>query len=381
LLVRDATAVERAERCVRDRGVAHHAAPDAVADFAPYAMTEFIGRASSVLALNDAVDRLRQSRSTVLVRGETGTGKELVARALHFDGNNRSAPFIPLHCGAIAPELVESGLFGHEKGAFTGAQQSRDGLFRAADGGTIFLDEIAEMSLAVQVKLLRVLQRGEIRPVGSNQLHIVDVRIIAATNRDLGEMVRLGRFREDLFYRLQVVQLDLPPLRERIDDLPLLLEHFLRRANVRHGRQQPVTGVSRGALERLLAYAWPGNVRELEHVVEGAFALGCGQVLQEENLPEHIVLGRSSHEARASPRSPRLPRAVRSVPMLPVADVAAVDAAAEDEVPDFQELRRTAERQAILQALRQTQGDKVAAAGLLGMSRSTFYRRLQAYRL
>ncbi|MGK0204576.1 MAG: DNA-binding NtrC family response regulator, partial [Planctomycetota bacterium] len=227
LLLRDVTGERRIERGIADRALLEMLPePTKESPESVYRMTDFMGDAQSIASITGSVARLREKRATVLIYGESGTGKELVSRALHFDGRHRNAPFIPLHCGAISPELVESELFGHEKGSFTGAQSAHEGLFRAADGGTIFLDEIAETSPSVQVKLLRVLQRGEIRPVGANQSRIVDVRIIAATNRDLLELVREGKFREDLYYRLEVVTLHLPPLRERIDDLQLLAEHF-----------------------------------------------------------------------------------------------------------------------------------------------------------
>ncbi|MBX3462185.1 MAG: sigma-54-dependent Fis family transcriptional regulator [Planctomycetes bacterium] len=323
-----------------------------------YTMTGFIGRAPAIDELAAKVARLRQIRSTVLIHGETGTGKELVARALHFDGAHRSAPFIPLHCGAIAPELIESELFGHERGAFTGAERSREGLFRAADGGTIFLDEIAEAPPSVQVKLLRVLQRGEIRPVGASQPLLVDVRILAATNRDLLQLVHEGRFREDLFHRLEVVTLHLPPLRQRLEDLPRLVEHFLAVGNRRHDRlAEPVRAVSQGAMERLLAYPWPGNVRELKNVVERAVALGVGETLHVEDLPAHVVRGEPAASAAV------------------VAGGAA--APAPTSLAGLRRERAAAERQAILQALRDRGGDKVAAAQQLGMARSTFYRRLK----
>jgi two-component system response regulator HydG len=344
-----------------------------------YAMSEFVGRSAAVRDLTLLVDRLRQSRSTVLIYGESGTGKELVARALHFDGQNRSAPFIPLHCGAIAPELVESELFGHEKGAFTGAQQARDGLFRAADGGTIFLDEIAELSPAVQVKLLRVLQRGEIRPVGASLSQVVDVRILAATNRDLLQMVRAGRFREDLYYRLEVVTVHLPPLRERLDDLPLLVEHFLRVGNRRHERlARPVRGVSRAALAMLMAYPWPGNVRELENVVDRAFALGAGELLQAEDLPPRVRAGTPELVPRPVWRDaePELGEALLDAGTAPEPGPSAgprEPAAGRD----VRSLRQDAERQAFLRAIRDCAGDNAAAARALGVPRSTFYRRLK----
>ncbi len=374
VLLQEVTGVRQAEQRLHDHELHDHelrdpasAEPRAVRARG-YTMSDFVGRAPRVEDLAAMVGRLRQNRSTILIYGESGTGKELVARALHFDGQHRNAPFIPLHCGAIAPELIESELFGHEKGAFTGAQQARDGLFRAADGGTIFLDEIAEMSMGVQVKLLRVLQRGEIRPVGANQSRLVDVRILAATNRDLLQMVREGTFREDLYYRLEVVTLHLPPLRERIEDLPPLVDHFVQACNRRYDRlAQPVRGVSHGAMARLLADPWPGNVRELENVVERAFALGVGDVLQEIDLPRHVLRGTPELVPTPVVRSQVAAAAVPSAGI----DLGGASA------PDLRSLRQAAERQAILNALRDHGDDKVAAAHGLGMSRSTFYRRLK----
>ena len=330
-----------------------------------YRMTDFVGDSEAVAQVSSRVDSLRHKRSTVLIYGESGTGKELIARALHFDGKHRSGPFIPLHCGAIAPELIESELFGYEKGAFTGADSSSEGLFRAADGGTIFLDEIAETSLSVQVKLLRVLQRGEVRPVGANKPRIVDVRIIAATNRDLLELVQEGEFREDLYYRLEVVTLQLPPLRERLGDLSALAAHFLEVCNRRHDRgDHPVRGFSQAAIECMHAYSWPGNVRELENVIEAAFALDVGDIVQLEDLPARMRGGapglrpkpvqRGGGEAAGGPRG-----------------------AVVTPIRDLRDHRVAAERDAIEQALRHADGDKLAAARQLGMARSTFYRRLK----
>ena len=365
LLLRDVTGERRVERGISDRALLDMLpeSTDEPAESA-YRMTDFMGNSPSISVITGNVARLREKRSTVLIYGESGTGKELVSRALHFDGRYRNAPFIPLHCGAIAPELIESELFGHEKGSFTGAQSAHEGLFRAADGGTIFLDEIAETSPSVQVKLLRVLQRGEIRPVGANQPRIVDVRIIAATNRDLLELVREGKFREDLYYRLEVVTLQLPPLRERIDDLQLLAEHFLHVGNRRHERTEaPVRGFSKGAMNRMMAYSWPGNVRELENVIEGAFALDVGDIVHESDLPERVLKG--SLGLRPSPvqRSGSL-----SSPSL---------AQPGEQTVNIRGRREAVERDAILDAIRDTNGDKGAAAQRLGMARSTFYRRLK----
>jgi len=359
VLLQDVTGVRAAEARIADREPVAHVVVERSSEDG-YRMADYIGRSPAVAEVTARVAQLRQTRATVLIQGESGTGKEIVARALHFDGRWKHKPFIPLHCGAIAPELVESELFGHEKGAFTGAAQARDGLFQAADGGTIFLDEIAETSLAVQVKLLRVLQRGEIRPVGASQPRIVDVRIVAATHRDLLQMVREGTFREDLYYRLQVVTLRLPPLRDRLLDLPLLIDHFLAVSNRQHDRlDRPVRGCSRAALACLAAYPWPGNVRELENVVERAFALGVGELLQAEDLPAHVregtpVLGRTA------------------------AAIAADDAgSAESAAIDWRSQRSAAERHVLAQAIKECDGDKTAAARKLGMPRSTFYRRVR----
>jgi DNA-binding NtrC family response regulator len=365
-VLQDVTGVRAAEQRLAEREPATSVvvAPAALGD---YRISDLVGASPAIVDLTTRVARLRQTRSTVLIQGESGAGKELVARALHFDGPWRSTPFIPLHCGAIAPELVESELFGHEKGAFTGAVQARPGLFQAADGGTIFLDEIAETSMAVQIKLLRVLQRGEIRPVGASQPRIVDVRIVAATHRDLARMVREGTFREDLYYRLHVVTLQLPPLRERLDDLPLLVERLIENGNRRHGRRdRPVRGCSRAALDRLAAYPWPGNVRELENVVEHAFALGVGDLLQVEDLPAHVRAGAPAVAAD---------RAAEPVAAA-IAEAAAVGEASPSD-PGWRSRRSAAERRLLAQAIAECGGDKAAAARRLGMPRSTFYRRVR----
>ena len=365
--LRDVTTVaaERAKLLARELaclGVPARAASDR------YAISGFTGHSAVLQPLVGQVDRLRQGRSTVLIYGESGTGKELVARALHYDGPYANRPFIPIHCGAISPELIESELFGHEKGAFTGAGASKQGLFAAADGGTIFLDEIAETSKALQVKLLRVLQLGEVRPVGATQPLRVDVRILAATNQDLLRMVREDEFREDLYYRLEVVTLHLPPLRDRLEDLPLLVDAFIKRLNriyERHGK--PVRGISRAALGFLESYPWPGNVRELENVIDRAFALGCGEIIQQEDLPERVLSGRPTLVGYGRPVV--LPR-TQPAPM----------AAAEAETILHGDLRARLDREertAILHALEQAKGDKQAAAQSLGLSRSTFYRRLK----
>jgi two-component system response regulator PilR (NtrC family) len=225
----------------------------------------------------------------VLVQGETGTGKELVARGIHQQSPRRPAPFVAVDCGAIPETLVESELFGHERGAFTGAIREKRGLFQEADRGTIFLDEIGETSLAMQIKLLRVLQERMVRKVGSNIEAAVDVRVIAATNRDLSESIRDGTFREDLFYRINVIPIELPPLRARREDIPLLVDHFIEKFCVRMGVARK--HISSDAMRAIEKYHWPGNVRELENVIERMIALEASEVLMTKSLPEHILLG------------------------------------------------------------------------------------------
>jgi two-component system response regulator HydG len=226
-----------------------------------------VGRSAAVRQAADLAQRLAGSAAPVLVLGETGTGKELVARAIHANGPRKDAPFVAMNCAAVPEVLLESELFGHVRGSFTGATQARRGLFVEADGGTLLLDEIGEMPVALQAKLLRVLETGEVRSVGSDVPRSTDVRIIAATNRDLPELVRQGRFRQDLYFRLKVVPIELAPLRERKEDIPLLLDHFLARSREKTPGS-PVRGFHRDVLEIVLEYPWPGNVRELENVVD-----------------------------------------------------------------------------------------------------------------
>src|ERR1700726_2479782 len=243
-----------------------------------------IGTSANIQDVLRMVSRLKDTRTPVLIAGESGTGKELVARAIHFRGAFATRPFVAVDCGSLVPTLIESELFGYEKGAFTGALKSKEGLFKAADGGTIFLDEIGELPLELQAKLLRVLQEKEVRPVGSNQRTKVDVRVIAATNRDLEAAYKTGNFRKDLYFRLNVVTVHVPALRERRSDIPMLVHLFLDRyapgSDIR---------VSSGALKSLMQYDWPGNVRELENCVERAVALGNGHLIDSGDLPPSIA--------------------------------------------------------------------------------------------
>ncbi len=274
--------------------------------------------------------------------GESGTGKELVARSIHFLGARQNKPFVPVDCAGLVPTLIESELFGYVKGAFTGAQHGRTGLLETGNGGTVFLDEIGDLPVDLQAKLLRALQEREIRPVGATDRVRIDVRIIAATNRDLESAIRTGAFRQDLYFRLNVVQVKLPPLRERKSDIPLLVNSFLEKFS---DAQRPIRTISEDAMRRLMAYDWPGNVRELENAVERAVALGSGPILHMGDLPSNV------------------------------------QQSCGDQAPDSDELTtlNEMEHRAIVRALRETNGDKLAAARLLGIGKTTLYRKLKQY--
>ncbi len=257
---------------------------------ARYSFEGIIGDAPVMQKVFDVTQKVAQTDTTVLVTGETGTGKDLLARAIHYTGTRREKKFVTQNCGALPETLLESELFGHQRGAFTGAHADKKGLFEVADGGTIFLDEIGEMEPGMQVRLLRVLQDGEIRPLGSSETRTVDVRVVAATNRDLKKRVEEGRFREDLYYRLRVVEIHLPPLRERSSDIPALAHHFLDQASTRMART--FAGFSRAAMDRLVAYDWPGNIRELANEIERTAALtDPGATIGPADLSEHVRSG------------------------------------------------------------------------------------------
>jgi DNA-binding NtrC family response regulator len=304
-------------------------------DLAP----ELIGRSPRMRALARTLASLQHNESHVLIQGESGTGKELVARALHASSPRVGRPFVPVDCGALPESIIESELFGHQRGAFTGATGAQ-GLFRMADSGTLFLDEIGEIPLAVQAKLLRALQEKEVRPVGSASAVAVDLRVVTATHRDLERMVAAGAFRTDLFYRLNVVRIEIPALRERREDIPLLVHHFIAKY-ARPGL--PIEGITDEALEMLAAHDWPGNVRELENVVESAMALAPGPRLRPADLPRE----RRAPAPSAAETGERLPLSLAAY-----------------------------ERAVLERALAETGGDATAAARLLGMGRSTLYRKL-----
>ena len=253
-----------------------------------FTFANILGKSAKMQEIFSIVQRIAKTMSTVLISGESGTGKELIARAIHYNSDRRGK-FVSINCGALPETLLESELFGHERGAFTGAVRDKRGLFHEADRGTIFLDEIGETSTAMQIKLLRVLQDRIVRKVGSNIESAVDVRVIAATNRDLSESIREGTFREDLFYRINVIPITLPPLRQRREDVPLLVEHFIEKFCTRMGI--PRKRISSDAMRAIEKYHWPGNVRELENVVERMIALETSEVLTTKSLPEHVLLG------------------------------------------------------------------------------------------
>jgi len=247
---------------------------------------KLIGQSPAMQAVFELVRKAARSEANILIQGESGTGKELVARAIHANSPRASEVFVPVDCAALPEQLLESELFGHERGAFTGADRTKPGMFEVADRGTLLLDEVGELPLGLQAKLLRALQEREIRRVGGTKLLPVDVRLVSATNRDLAESVGKREFREDLFYRVNVIQIALPPLRDRVGDVPLLAYHFLRRYG--RNRERPLEGIDADALAVLEAYAWPGNIRELQNVVERACALGDGPTLRLRDLPEHV---------------------------------------------------------------------------------------------
>ena len=307
-----------------------------------------IGTSANIQDVLRMISRLKNTRTPVLITGESGTGKELVARAIHFRGSMAQTPFVAVDCGSLVPTLMESELFGYEKGAFTGATKSKAGLFQSANGGTIFLDEIGELPLEMQAKLLRVLQEKEVRPVGSNEKINVEVRVIAATNRDLESSYRGGTFRKDLYFRLNVVTVHIPPLRERRSDIPMLVHHFLDRY-AQGGNLQ----VTPAAMKSLLHYEWPGNVRELENCIARAVTLGDHNIIDVGDLPPAIRSEQTSAAAMTAP------------------DAASLSTTALAEM----------EKMTILRVFEQAHGDKALAGKMLGISRATLYRKLKRYNI
>jgi transcriptional regulator with PAS, ATPase and Fis domain len=313
--------------------------------------TEIVGTHPLMQKLSHIIAKVAKTDATVLLTGESGTGKELVARLVHETSTRVDKPFVAVNCGTIPGDLLESEMFGHQKGSFTGAHDQRPGMFQLAHTGTIFLDEIGEMSLPMQVKLLRVLQDREIRPVGADKAFYVDVRVIAATNKDLQAEVKSGRFREDLYYRLQVIPISIAPLRERRSDIPLLIEYFLNQHNT--NRPYPIS-ISEEAMVLLWEYDWPGNVRELENVLERTVILSDAPVIRPDALPANI-------------------RSFLSEKKIPAPTLG-------DDGMDLNRAVEEFENRMIDEALRRTNGNKQAAARLLGLKRTTLVAKLRRKR-
>lgn len=309
-----------------------------------YKFSDIVGRSEALRRIFQLVEKVADTKTTVLIRGESGTGKELIAKAIHFNSSRAAKPFLAINCGALPETLLESELFGHVKGSFTGAVANKPGLFRSAEGGTLLLDEVGEMPVPLQVRLLRALQEHEVVPVGSSTAVKFDARIVAATNSDLQAEVEAGRFREDLYYRLNVVEIVLPPLRERSEDIPLLAAHFVGKAARKHDR--PTKPITESAADAIQSFGWPGNIRELENVIERAFVLSDDQI-DIGDLPEKL---RAAHSAGSK-------------------------SAGTNERPTLEDVERE-----YIRKVMETEGqDKVAAAKVLGIDLSTLYRRLKRY--
>lgn len=312
-----------------------------------------IGTSQQMHRIVTQLQQIAPTDSTVLIEGENGTGKELVARAIHQNSRRKSKPFVPLNISALSESILESELFGHEKGSFTGAERRRIGQFEYANGGTLFLDEVGEMPMNTQIKLLRVLEDGQITRVGANEPLKVNVRLVAATNADLKEMVAKGSFRKDLYYRLNVVNIVLPPLRERRADIPLLLDHFLKEMNARHSKQ--LEGFSKSARQALSAYDWPGNIRQLRNTVERMVVVDMDGLLDVDDLPDDIV---PLHPIHNDSNQQTLPAGSEGLVGKPLTEV---------------------EKHYIVRALELTEGNREEAARLLGIGERTLYRKIKEY--
>jgi len=348
-----------------------------------YQFSQIIGSAPKMQQVFKMIERVADTDSTILILGESGTGKELVARALHFNSRRQFAPFIPINCSALPENLLESELFGHRRGAFTGAITDKKGLFQEADGGTIFLDEVGSMSPLLQSRLLRVLQEREVRRVGENIAVYVNVRVLAASNEPLEKKIKDGTFREDLYYRLNVIPIELPSLRERRDDIPLLVSHFLKdKLSSRANRPFQMT---RQAMEVMCAYDWPGNVRQLENAVERAATLCDGDIIQAADLPPSILeavqlsVPNKESETETTAALPVVPDSalypLRSQDTSQEAGAGGQPISAEPILP-LKSFMREQEQAHLNRALQQCNGDKEKAAVVLGVSLATLYRKL-----
>ncbi len=342
---------------------------------------EFVGRSAAAQRVIDFVARVGPSDATILLGGESGSGKEMVARAIHRASRRAKGPCVAVNCAALTESLIESELFGHEKGAFTGATEKKAGRFEMADRGTLFLDEVGELPLGLQTKFLRVLEERRFERVGGQKAIEVDVRVVAATNRDLHEMVKRGLFREDLYYRLSVIHIEVPPLRERLDDVPALGEHFL--ARFRHQAARRITGFSPEAIGAMTRYHWPGNVRELRNAVERAIVLGDREQIMPQDLPPQVLAMAAPPRTRNSPPTPPLGSSI-STAMPAVAPAPAPVVTIDQSPPQLAgparaRSLRELEKEGILAALAATNGNKAQAAAILEIDRSTLYKKLKDY--
>jgi DNA-binding NtrC family response regulator len=409
----------RVERDEGTRGVDHYyPRPIEAGDFLPFlahvlelrrvkTLSGILGRSPGLRAVLETVIQLAPTDVPVLIQGESGTGKELVAQAIHRTSRRRNDPFEDLNVGSLADGVLESELFGHEKGSFTGAVQRRAGLFQRADGGTIFLDEVGEMSHHMQVRLLRAIETGEVLRVGGREREKVNIRIVSATNRDLEEEVRNGGFRSDLYYRLRVVLIEIPPLRERREDIPLLARHFVRGSNREHGTA--ISGISREAVEILQGHAWPGNVRELRNVISSAAVLAREGTIRPEHLPRNVIQTEGAHNLPVHLSKSRedlereliynsltaLHRDIQEILFLlrtgnahgpmearryPLREVEPGEEGS-DEVEESDESLRALEKSALLSTLEKVGGNRRKAAEKLGISERTLYRKIKEYGL
>jgi two-component system, NtrC family, response regulator PilR len=340
-----------------------------------FSLDGIIGNSPAMQPVFDMIKRISETKTNIMILGESGTGKELVAHAIHRNGAAPSAPFVVINCAAVPESLFESELFGHKRGAFTGAVADKSGIFSQANGGTLFLDEVGDIPLSVQVKLLRAIQQKTFRPVGGTEDVEVDVRIICATNKNLEEMAARGQFREDLFYRLNVIQIRMPALRERKEDIPALAEHFLRKFSVTMGK--PIKAVSKEAMRMLLQYDFPGNVRELENLVERAVALETQPVILPESLPQKLLMGAGTGAGILKAASvPAAPASTAGA----AANAPAVAAGSSENGPfDLEKGVEEFERAHIIRALEKTHGVKKKAAALLGISFRSLRYRIEKY--